>query len=316
MLVNAPNAEKDDFRCDFKRLKWEEKTSSGRVAIPYAFHWTFPEKHKKVFNNWLKDKQENDVGCIEFVLVTGTEANPITKTKWKNGIMVLWNSYSYSSTESTPGNDVYIKKGCKSDKGNSAMMKSNSGRKRGYGKWKDIKNAGFVLNEDPDAQDKEVSFDKADEDKEQRFTFRMFSTGKKNKEFNQYREGWQQVQFSDSCMVGGTVQHEMMHGLGFMHEQSNPVRNVYISADKDIIEEEDTKRTYSAFQIIQPRSHAISPYPFELGSLMMYGPRIYGQTKQTNYTKVAYKPNFTQEDKIGMTYRVSIIILLQQIFEM
>ena len=281
------------------------------MAIPYAFHWTFPEERKEFFNYWLRETQENDVGCIEFVLVTGTEDNPITKTKWKNGIMVLWNSQTFSTSKKK-----FVSKGCKSDKGNSAMMKSNYGRKRGKGKWKDIKNAGFVLNEDPDAQDKEVSFDKADEDKEQRFTFRMFSTGKKNKEFNQYREGWQQVQFSDSCMVGGTVQHEMMHGLGFMHEQSNPVRNVYISATKEIIDKEDTKRSYSAFQIIQPRSHAISPYPFELGSLMMYGPRIYGQSAKNKGRAIAYIPNVTQVDKKGMTYRVSILILLQQIFEM
>ena len=76
-------------------------------------------------------------------------------------------------------------------------------------------------------------------------------------------------------MKAATVQHEMMHGLGWMHEQSNPGRKRYIRMSKDVIQFKDKSRGPSAFQMINPKAHAISPYPFEIGSIMMYGPRIY-----------------------------------------
>ena len=39
-----------------------------------------------------------------------------------------------------------------------------------------------------------------------------------------------------SCMVEGQIQHEMMHCLGFFHEQSRPDRNAYVTINEENIE--------------------------------------------------------------------------------
>ena len=48
--------------------------------------------------------------------------------------------------------------------------------------------------------------------------------GKSYKKNNDFQE----LSLGPGCRHGGTIMHEMMHAVGFWHEQSRPDRNQYV----------------------------------------------------------------------------------------
>ncbi len=44
--------------------------------------------------------------------------------------------------------------------------------------------------------------------------------------------GEQTISLIDDCFVSGTVEHELMHALGFFHEQNRNDRNLYVQVTK------------------------------------------------------------------------------------
>lgn len=79
---------------------------------------------------------------------------------------------------------------------------------------------------------------------------------------------WQIISLAASCggLTKSTIQHEVMHALGFFHEHQRPDRDQFINVHNDKInsgwEGQFTKLSTSFWED--------SGYPFELGSTMMY----------------------------------------------
>ena len=68
----------------------------------------------------------------------------------------------------------------------------------------------------------------------------------------------------DQCATMNVAQHEMMHVLGFGHEQSRPDRNEYVEIIWDNIVEQRTKQ----FRIIDEVDSLGTPYDYD--SIMHY----------------------------------------------
>jgi len=91
--------------------------------------------------------------------------------------------------------------------------------------------------------------------------------------------GKQILSLGDGCWRSvsepGTVQHEFLHALGFVHEQSRPDRDQYVKIDYTniIAGKEGNFEKYSVDEI------TTSDTPYDYGSVMHYGP--YGFNKDS-----------------------------------
>ena len=78
---------------------------------------------------------------------------------------------------------------------------------------------------------------------------------------------WQIISLAASCggLTKSTIQHEVMHALGFFHEHQRPDRDQFINVHNDKInrgwEGQFTKLSTSFWED--------SGYPFELGELLL-----------------------------------------------
>ena len=202
------------------------------------------------------------------------EVDDAMNNPYENGILVTWDLID--------NKDKRLAR-CFSKKGNAGNYLTKGSKRRSNGN---------ILNPSPDP--------KLDRDQ---FRFYVDETY----EYNQHKKNWQYAHFAPECLEGGNPQHEFMHSLGFMHQQASPARTEYIIVNEDALEKGGEKT--SAYQMIQPAAHAISPYPFELDSLVMYTPKVFKKIDQ-KWKKVYYHHSLQEDDLLyGMTYRVFIITI-------
>ena len=242
ITVDVGNVDAEDFRCeyDYEHKKWSDQTyTNGPITVPYAFHWTVPDDVKAQFKYWLNLMHE-DIGCVNFLHVEDAMNN-----EWDNGALVLWNSREgdYDHCSSCIGQCTNYKRNF--DDG-----------------WKYV---------GPNTAPPGTKF--TDDG-----NFRLIQEKGKSTEGDTMKPNWQYIRFSYDCFRWSTVQHEFMHVLAFLHEQAHTDRDNYLYLNRENLMA-DPKRSLSNYQKVQEKAHANSPYPFELGSVMMYSPRVYGTEK-------------------------------------
>lgn len=74
--------------------------------------------------------------------------------------------------------------------------------------------------------------------------------------------------FVSNCIFSGTAEHEMMHALGFFHEQSRTDRDQYVRILWDnIINDDRIRKNFKAY----PKSMIDDlDFPYDYNSLMHY----------------------------------------------
>ncbi len=90
--------------------------------------------------------------------------------------------------------------------------------------------------------------------------------------------GVQPVFLSDKCRTP-EITHELMHALGFVHEQSRADRDQYVEILWQNIEE---KYQPQFAMVPEPLMNAYYDSPFDSGSIMMYGPHVFSINPEVN----------------------------------
>ncbi|TMS36170.1 hypothetical protein L596_003405 [Steinernema carpocapsae] len=124
--------------------------------------------------------------------------------------------------------------------------------------------------------------------------------------------GKQPVSLGDGCIQKGIIIHELMHAVGFFHEQSRADRDDYISINWNNVESglEDQFDKYSLNMI----DHLGTVYDF--GSVMHYGPNAFSKNgkptiepKKKN-VEIGQRRGFSENDvyKINKLYKCTQLI--------
>ncbi|XP_074655437.1 zinc metalloproteinase nas-13-like [Tubulanus polymorphus] len=109
--------------------------------------------------------------------------------------------------------------------------------------------------------------------------------------------GRQVTKLADGCVnVQGIILHEMMHVIGFMHEQTRPDRNKYIFVKWRNIKES----AWWNFRLLPADSVDMLDLPYDYGSLMHYGDSYFAKEKGSKTIEIL-EPNV----KIGQRERFS-----------
>lgn len=87
--------------------------------------------------------------------------------------------------------------------------------------------------------------------------------------------GLQPIYLGPKCHWGSII-HEIMHALGFIHEQSRPDRDEYIEILWDNIDPEFTSQF---FKLPVSMSDSIRGYEFDYQSVMLYPPNAFAKDK-------------------------------------
>ncbi|KAG7493141.1 high choriolytic enzyme 1-like [Solea senegalensis] len=106
------------------------------------------------------------------------------------------------------------------------------------------------------------------------------------------RGGEQELSLGYNCVNNGHIQHELMHALGFWHEQSRSDRDVYVKINLDNVKDEhvsnfDRKETLNL------------NVPYDYSSLMHYGRTEFSKNGQDTVTPVIASASIGQRN--GMT---------------
>jgi len=89
-------------------------------------------------------------------------------------------------------------------------------------------------------------------------------------------KGYQKLSLGKSCKTFLIVMHELMHTLGFLHEQSRPDRDDYIT----VLYENIKPGKYSAFRKYEQYEVDSFNSPFDIDSVMMYNAYSYAIRKK------------------------------------
>ena len=111
--------------------------------------------------------------------------------------------------------------------------------------------------------------------------------------------------FGYGCVHPGTIQHEMMHALGFFHEQSRPDRDDYVTINFDNIRN-GTEGNFEKSTNVNSRSS-----PYDYGSVMHYGEYSFSTNYGVLKTIDARGATIGQRDGASDTDLVQIRLMYQ-----
>lgn len=110
------------------------------------------------------------------------------------------------------------------------------------------------------------------------------------------QQGEQELSLGQGCEYKGTAVHEMMHALGFFHEQSRPDRDQYITVQFQNVQ----SGMASQFDICQDCTTQSIPY--EYASIMHYGARAFSSNGQATMVPKQSGASIVEPyDKPGLT---------------
>lgn len=88
--------------------------------------------------------------------------------------------------------------------------------------------------------------------------------------------GWQEISIGRGCESLGTVIHEMMHAIGFYHEQSRRDRDQYVNIYWDNIQS-NMKFNFNMYRAGQATTHS---EPYDKGSVMHYSSYSFSKNRR------------------------------------
>ncbi len=98
------------------------------------------------------------------------------------------------------------------------------------------------------------------------------------------RRGMQILSLDTHCIYVGTILHELMHDLGFRHEQNRPDRDDYVTIKWDNIKPD----SFSQDQFKKYPQGIDYGIPYDSHSIMHYGSRFFSRNgKPTIVPKIA-----------------------------
>ena len=89
------------------------------------------------------------------------------------------------------------------------------------------------------------------------------------------RTGGQQLSLGTGCLHSGIVAHELMHAIGFWHEQSRPDRDRYVHIHYNNIKS-GALHNFDKYTWSQVKNLSM---PYDVGSIMHYGPRAFARDR-------------------------------------
>ncbi|XP_001653146.2 astacin-like metalloprotease toxin 2 isoform X2 [Aedes aegypti] len=123
--------------------------------------------------------------------------------------------------------------------------------------------------------------------------------------------GVSQLNLGPGCFDNeGTVLHELMHTLGFLHQHTRPDRDQYVQVQyENIIQRPEILFN---FEIIEPWTSLAFPLPYDYDSIMHYKPFMYSIDPQRLVTVASRNPTVTtigQRDQLSTLDIISINFL-------
>ncbi|XP_034436944.1 uncharacterized protein LOC117759067 [Hippoglossus hippoglossus] len=104
--------------------------------------------------------------------------------------------------------------------------------------------------------------------------------------------GSQQLSLGDGCLSDGIIQHELLHVLGFWHEQSRTDRDLYVQIHKDNVQDNQLQN----FDKLDTYNLNV---PYDYSSVMHYGPTDFSKNGLNTISALLSTANMGQ--RIGMS---------------
>eukprot|EP00795_Rhopilema_esculentum_P007650 gene7650-13471_t len=117
-----------------------------------------------------------------------------------------------------------------------------------------------------------------------------------------WRPGFQEISLGNGCLLHETMVHEVLHALGFWHEQSRPDRDQYIEIFWENIDEEQK----SNFQKYSHQEADILGIQYDYSSVMHYGSKAFSKNG-----KETMKPIRETSVNLGVAMEMSELDAIQ-----
>ncbi|KFB47517.1 AGAP012881-PA-like protein [Anopheles sinensis] len=101
----------------------------------------------------------------------------------------------------------------------------------------------------------------------------------------------------NGCLSRGTIIHEFLHALGFVHMQSASDRDFFVTINRSAIPEKN-QRDFDRRNSTQVDDYGI---PYDYDSVMHYGPTSYSMNGEK--TIIPKVPGVTIGQRVGLSYK-------------